>query len=215
MSEILAEQRSQEWFEMRRGKITSSEIYKIMSEKGLTETAKTYLLEKASEYFGGEIESVSTMPLDWGRELEPVAIRFYEDATKTQVVKASFMLADENYGGSPDGLVLPKGIVEVKCPFKSANHFKHGLINSPETFKKVVPNYYYQCISNMICAKAEWCDFISYDPRVNPDYQMFRYRLHLDQDEVAFVKARVAEAVEYLQSLKSRIAASRPVVMSV
>ena len=31
---MLVEQRSQEWFDMRRGKITSSEIHKIMGGKG-------------------------------------------------------------------------------------------------------------------------------------------------------------------------------------
>ena len=34
---MLIEQRSEEWFQLRRGKITSSEIHKIMGEKGLTE----------------------------------------------------------------------------------------------------------------------------------------------------------------------------------
>jgi len=31
---MLIEQRSEEWFQLRRGKITSSEIHKIMGEKG-------------------------------------------------------------------------------------------------------------------------------------------------------------------------------------
>lgn len=213
MSEIIVEQRSPEWFEIRKGKITSSEIYKIMGEKGFTETAKTYLLEKASEFYGGVVESVSTMPLDWGRELEPIALKHYEYTTLTTVTKASFIEVDKYYGGSPDGLVLPDGIVEVKCPFKSANHFKHGLINTPEEFRKIAPNYYYQCISNMICAKAQWCDFISYDPRVHPDYQMFIYRLPIDELEVLMMKERISQAVEYLEQLKLRISASRPVTL--
>lgn len=215
MSEVLVEQRSPEWFEMRRGKITSSEIYKIMGEKGFTETAKTYLLEKASEHFGGVIESVNTMPLDWGRELEPIAIQHYQNITGKVVEKASFIDVNKNYGGSPDGLVSPGGIIEIKCPFKSANHFKHGLINTPEKFKKTTPNYYYQCISNMICAGATWCDFISYDPRVNPDYQMFIYTLHLDEEEVAYMKERLQLAVEYLIDLKNTIATVKPIVPAV
>ena len=58
---MLVEQRSQEWFDMRRGKITSSEIHKIMGGKGdsLSETAKTYLLEKACEFYGGHGNSAT------------------------------------------------------------------------------------------------------------------------------------------------------------
>jgi len=78
---MLIEQRSEEWFQLRRGKITSSEIHKIMGEKGLTETAKTYLLEKVCEHFGGVTEPAHGQALDWGTELEPVAIEHYEKVT--------------------------------------------------------------------------------------------------------------------------------------
>ncbi len=53
-NELIVEQRSTEWFHMRLGKITSSEISKIMGQEGkLSETAKTYLLEKVAELLGG------------------------------------------------------------------------------------------------------------------------------------------------------------------
>jgi len=207
---MLIEQRSEEWFKIRRGKITSSEIHKIMGEKGLTETAKTYLLEKVCENFGGVTEPAHGQALDWGTELEPVAIEHYSKVTKTEVEKASFIVANKFYGGSPDGIVKPNGVIEVKCPFKSANHFKHGLIDSPAKFKKVAPNYYYQCISNMICAKAKWCDFISFDPRVSSDYQMFIYRLELDKEEASLIKERLEIAVKYMEELKEEIESAKP-----
>ena len=207
---MLIEQRSEEWFQLRRGKITSSEIHKIMSEKGLTETAKTYLLEKVCEHFGGVTEPITGQALEWGTELEPVAIEHYEKVTKTVVEKAPFISYDEFYGGSPDGIVKPNGVIEVKCPFKSANHFKHGLIDSPAKFKKVAPNYYYQCISNMICAGATWCDFISFDPRVSSDFQMFIYRLELDKEETKAIKERIKVAVEYMQELRGEIERAKP-----
>lgn len=207
---MLIEQRSEEWFQLRRGKITSSEIHKIMGEKGLTETAKTYLLEKVSELFGGVTEPAHGQALEWGTELEPIAIEYYGKVTDTKVEKASFIAASEYYGGSPDGIVKPNGIIEVKCPFKSANHFKHGMIDSPIKFKKVAPNYYYQCISNMICARATWCDFISFDPRVSPDYRMFIYRLELDQQEVKLINERVELAVEYIKGLEKEIKNAKP-----
>lgn len=207
---MLIQQRTPEWFEIRKGKITSSEIYKIMGDRGFTEIAKTYLLEKACEFYGGVTEPVTGQALEWGVELEPVAIQYYEELTGIEVEKASFIIVNDFYGGSPDGIVEPHGIVEVKCPYKSANHFKHGLINSPEKFKKIVPNYYYQCISNMICAKAHWCDFISYDPRVAEDYQMFIYRLELDPQEVDTITEKVNLAIKYIQQLKEEIEKAKP-----
>ena len=71
---MIIEQRSAEWFEMRKGRITSSEIYKIMGKGDLTETAKTYLLEKVCELYGGVTEPAVGAALTWGTELEPVAI---------------------------------------------------------------------------------------------------------------------------------------------
>jgi len=206
---MIIEQRSPEWFDLRRGKITSSEIHKIMGKESFSETAKTYLLEKVCEHYNGYSEPASGQALDWGTEMESVAIEYYEQATGLKVDKAPFIAYNDYYGGSPDGLVSPNGIIEVKCPYKSANHFKHGLIDTPEKFKKATPNYYYQCISNMICAKATWCDFISFDPRVKEGYQMFVFRLELNHEEAESIKERVDSAVEYMAGLKIEIEAAR------
>ena len=207
---MIVEQRSPEWFQMRKGRITSSEIYKIMGKGDLSETAKSYLLEKVCELYGGVTEPATGTALTWGTELEPVAIEHYEKLTNSKVEKASFIPVGDHYGGSPDGLIPKDGIIEVKCPFKSANHFKHGMINTPEKFKKIAPNYYYQCVSNMICAEAKWCDFISYDPRVQEEYKMFTYRLFLTAEEAAAVTDRVEIAFEYMKTLVKEIEAAKP-----
>jgi putative phage-type endonuclease len=207
---MIIEQRSEEWFEIRKGKITSSEIHKIMGKGDLSETAKTYILEKVCELYGGVTEPAVGAALNWGTDLEPVAIEHYEELTKAKVEKASFIPVGQHYGGSPDGLIAPEGIIEVKCPFKSANHFKHGMINTPEKFKKIAPNYYYQCISNMICAEAKWCDFISFDPRVSDDYKMFIFRLHLTEEEKIAVTERIKVAFEYMKVLVKEIEAAKP-----
>lgn len=207
---MIIEQRSQEWFEIRKGKVTSSEIHKIMGRDALTETAKTYLLEKVCELYGGVAEPAVGAALTWGTELEPVAIEHYEKLTKIKVEKASFIPIGLHYGGSPDGLVAKEGIIEVKCPFKSANHFKHGMINTAEKFKKIAPNYYWQCVSNMICAETQWCDFISYDPRVQEEYQMFIFRLERDEEEMIFLQERLKIALEYMKELVTEIEAAKP-----
>lgn len=204
---MLVEQRSEEWFNVRKGKITGSELHKIMGGKdgALTQTAKTYLLEKVAELHGGHGATASGAAIDWGVDLEDTAIGVYQDRTKNTVEKCSFIQVDANYGGSPDGKVGTEGAIEVKCPFNSVNHFKHGLIRTDEDFKDVATNYYYQCISHMICLNAQWCDFISYDPRVHEDCQMFIYRLHRNEDEITAIKAKVETAVAYMEELKNQL----------
>lgn len=206
---LLIEQRTDAWFELRKGKITSSEIHKIMGTgKGsevLTDTAKTYLLSKVIEHFDGFAERAVGSALDWGTEMEPAAIEFYEKKFNVVVDKASFVPFNNVYGGSPDGLVGKEGIIEVKCPFTSVNHFKHGLIDSDAAFKKVKPEYYYQCISNMICTNTTWCDFVSFDPRVKSEFVMFNYRLHLTEEEKAAMLDKVAVASAYMEELKNKL----------
>mgnify|MGYP003473559635 FL=1 len=43
------EQRSQEWYDLRKGVFTSSEAHKLLGIKGLGQTGETYALEKAIE----------------------------------------------------------------------------------------------------------------------------------------------------------------------
>ena len=57
----------------------------------------------------------------------------------------------------------------------------------------------------MIALNAKWCDFVSYDPRVNEDYQIFVFRLLRDEEEINAIKARVEIATQYLNELKALI----------
>ena len=199
---MLIEQRSKEWFDLRKGKITSSEVHKIMGDGKVKET---YLLEKISESLGGFATLATGAAIEWGTELEELAAKVYAEKTGTVVEKASFIVYNDNYGGSPDGIIAPDGIIEIKCPYVSANHFKHGLIKSATDLKKVAPNYYYQCVSNMLCANAQWCDFISYDPRVDECCNMYVFRLNRDEAEIEAVKAKIEAAATLLAELKTKL----------
>ena len=206
---MLIEQRSEEWFNLRKGKITSSEIHKIMGDaKGkelLTETAKSYLLEKISESLGGFSTPAIGAALDWGTDLEETAREIYQAQTGNVTTKCSFMAVNDFYGGSPDAIVEPDGVIEIKCPYGSANHFKYGLISSASDLKKVATGYYYQCMSHMLVTGAKWCDFISFDPRVHADYMMFVFRLERDEEEIANMKNKLDIAIEYMAEIRKKL----------
>ena len=207
---MLIQQKSPEWFNIRKGRITSSEVWKIMGEgksktESLSETAKSYLLEKVSEKLGGFSSPALGQALDWGTDLEDTARDIYKAATGLDVQPCSFYTVGNHYGGSPDSIVNPDGTLEIKCPYNSVNHFKYGLITSDAEFKKASTAYYYQCISHMAVTGAKWCDFISFDPRVSTDYMMFIYRLHRDEDEIKNMLSRVDIAVGYMKELANKL----------
>lgn len=199
---MLVEQRSAEWFDLRRGKITSSEFHKIMGDGKVRET---YLLEKIAESMGGESPAASGAAIDWGVDLEDTAVEVYEARTGNKVDKCSFISISDFYGGSPDGRVGEEGAIEIKCPFGSANHFKYGLITSDAEFKKAKPDYYYQCVSHMIVTGAKWCDFISFDPRVYAEYMMFVYRLHRNEDEIENMLEKLDSAIKFIEETKKKL----------
>jgi hypothetical protein len=57
----------------------------------------------------------------------------------------------------------------------------------------------------MVCAEANWCDFISFDPRVAEEYQVFVFKLQLDQSEADYMVKKIETAVKYLKELKEKI----------
>jgi hypothetical protein len=60
----------------------------------------------------------------------------------------------------------------------------------------------------MVCAGRKWCDFVSYDPRLPENLQLFIERIELDEDyakklqnEVVMFLVEVNEKVEKLRKI--------------
>jgi hypothetical protein len=200
-------------------KFTSSCIHKLISlprdkearERGeLGDTGKEYVMEKISEEvegFNPEFENEATR---WGNENEPKAVYWYEQKTGFRVDSPGFLSYNDFFGGSPDRTVFDpisgrKGGLEVKCPHKSTNHLWHCMINSDDYFKANHKDYYWQCISHMIVLDVEWCDFVSFDPRINHEIGFFMYRLYRNEGDVLQLLNRVEEANNYKTKLKIQL----------
>ena len=209
-----AEQRSVEWLDERKGKFTSSEIFKLMTEPRskaakdageLSEGAKTYVKTKLAEQVGGFIPSFDNDSMAWGTQQEYYAKEAYFNITGKRIIDCGFIehpTMNFFYGGSPDGIIEDlKGCVEIKCPY---NHIEHCLIDSPEYFKVNLPNYYYQCISHMILTESEYCVFLSYDPRIK-DLGLFQFILPVDYIEVNRVLEKILKAHRYMNTLKQQL----------
>ncbi|MBW3019947.1 YqaJ viral recombinase family protein, partial [Candidatus Woesearchaeota archaeon] len=79
-----------------------------------------------------------------------------------------FIRSDESnlVGCSPDGLIGDKGLTEIKCPFFTKNHVKHLVEGAPIDYQQ-------QMQFQMFVWKREWNDFVSFDPRVEPPYDLY------------------------------------------
>lgn len=187
------EQRSKEWFEMRKGRFTASRISEIMGIKGLGLTGETYAEELANELVFGRDEEEEFVSYDMmrGIQLEPIAFDKFQELKSfdfISVQKSEFFPFGENAGASPDGLVGDDAILEIKCP-------------RPKKFFKLVAKgidaidktYIHQMQMQMLCTNSQRCYFFNY---IIYNGQPMWHELIIERDEttIELMKLRIEEA---------------------
>lgn len=115
------EQRSEEWYNVRAGIITSSVVSSIMAKNGLGKGADTLCMKLADEkLYGIEDSGMDTFHMQRGRELEPHAFkdaqRYLSREFKTLRECGFFYNSELNSGSSPDGVISDGGLWENKAP---------------------------------------------------------------------------------------------------
>ncbi len=184
------EQRSDEWFAARLGKATASRVADIVAKTktGYSASRANYLAQLVCERMTGtKADSFSNAAMMWGTEVEPEARAAYSFERDVDVEEVGFIdhpaLAA---GASPDGLVGADGMLEVKCP-NTATHIETLLSG------KVADKYVVQMQWQMACTGRQWCDFVSYDPRMREGLKIFIQRVPRDAERIAELEAEVAK----------------------
>lgn len=181
----MIEQRSDEWFQQRAGKITASRFADAIAFN--TKTGKptaarqTYMRTLVAEILSGRPRhSVGSQAMTWGTEAEQFAREAYELETGLVVAEAEFTVhyAHDFIGGSPDGLVGQDGLIEIKSPHDEQVHINTLLNGMPDDHKPQVQG-------NLMVTGREWLDFISFDPRQAPRYQLYIQRIERDEDYIS------------------------------
>lgn len=192
------EQGTKEWFEARKGKFTSSEIHKIMGSKGIGKTGFTYIAEVVGEQFSEFVkEEVFSKALQWGKDNEPKVKRFLIKEKGFDIIESGFTPSEfEFFGGSLDGWDRnTDSVIEIKCPYNTGNHIKHGLnCQDLETFKKEVKEYYWQLVGNCFSMNTNRCFFVSFDPRINSNLGLIIKQFEIPQEDIDLLKERLQEA---------------------
>jgi putative phage-type endonuclease len=181
---IDAPQRSEAWFLARLGRVTGSRVDEMLAivQKGESAKRRDYRMDLVTERLTGRPaeDGYVNADMERGIALEPEARAAYEALTGVLVDQTGFLAHDELMAGcSLDGHVgAYEGIVEIKCP-RSANHFaalRAGGLPS---------KYVAQVTHNLWVTGAQWCDFMSYDPRFPERLQLYVHRVQASDLDLA------------------------------
>jgi len=184
------EQRTEEWFAARCGKVTASRVADIIAKtkSGPSASRENYLAQLVCERMTGKpAESYSNSAMQHGTDTEPYARAAYEARMDLLVTEVGFI--DHPWiamsGASPDGLAN-EGMVEIKCP-NTATHIDTLL-------SRTVPaKYITQMMWQMACADRPWCDFVSFDPRLPERHQLFIKRINYDPEMVNLLENSIIQ----------------------
>ena len=198
MTEIV--QGTDEWFAARLGKVTASRVADVIAKTktGYSASRDNYMAQLVCERLTGQKgESFTNAAMQWGTETEPQARAAYSAARFEIVEEVGFVNHPtiEAAGASPDGFVGDLGLIEIKCP-NTATHIDTLL-------SQTVPSKYNtQMQWQMICTGKHFCDFVSYDPRLPTELQMFIKRVKYDPVYGAMLEK---EVIGFLKELDNKI----------
>jgi putative phage-type endonuclease len=188
------QQGSEEWRLARCGHITASRLHAATAKGargGYLSTRQDVIWQVIEERLTGiPAEVFQTYAMRWGTETEPSAIAAAELICGFSVEPAGYVQHSSipMTGASPDGLIGQDGLIEVKCP-TTKTHLQ-TLLNG-----RVPEQYRPQMQWQLACTGREWVQFVSFDPRLPVEYQLFLDIEHRDEDEIAFL-AKEIEALE-------------------
>jgi putative phage-type endonuclease len=202
------EQRTDEWYAARLGKVTASSLYKVLArtKTGYGADRGNYLTQLVLERItGAKAESYINASMQWGIDQEPFARAAYETAKGVMVEEIAFVQHPtiEMSGASPDGLVGDDGMVEIKCP-DSKTALECWLSTNP-----VESKYFAQMQWQMKCADRAWCDYVVFDPRMPAKAQLFVCRVQRDDQWLA---ATEDEVLKFLAEVDAKVAALKQII---
>lgn len=110
------EQRSEEWFAARKGRVTASMVGAILGVSPNLSRAGA-MRRMVRDAHGAEPEFTGNIATQYGEANEEGAVAEYRMETGNTVELVGFIAKEDWAGCSPDGLINDDGGLEVKCPF--------------------------------------------------------------------------------------------------
>lgn len=204
-------QRSSEWFSIREGRFTASQIHRLLGDGKRDMTAKelriykennpkgkrktidtygsglvTYAQERAIEsIYGRGEDNIVSFDMQRGIELESLAFKKFQELKALEFLECrevGFFTWGKNGGASPDGMVSDGSCLEIKCPKR-------------EKFFRLVANgiieidnvYVAQMQMQMLCTGAKKTYFFNYLVENGVEYW---HEIVVPRDEVMISKIK-------------------------
>ena len=179
------EQGTEDWHQIRKGKITGTTLKGIM---GTPKARKTALYEILAERLTVGVDMEYENAMERGLRLESDAVAMFELEKDKKVELTGFCEDDTNpmIANSPDGLIGETEAIEVKC-LGGTNHIKMWLEN-------VIPEeYFWQVVQYFIVnEKLEKLYFVGYNPDI-PIHSLHIIEVERDNILEDIKKAKVAQ----------------------
>ena len=187
------EQRTEDWYNIRKGKMTASNADTIIANgKGL----ETYIYNLMAEYYSSaEKENYINADMQRGIDLEPEARLEFEFYTDLDVQEVGFIEYNEFIGVSPDGLIGDDGLIEIKCPNDSV-YFKLLLSDN------IKPEYIAQMQMQLYVTDRQYCYFVSYNP--NFEKSLYIKKITRDEEMIEKLKKGLDKGTEFIKEIKKQ-----------
>ena len=196
------EQGSADWLSMRIGKVTASRVKDVLTKgrgSAPSKTAETYMIELLAEMLTGESKPFfENDAMRWGTETEPQARAMYELKSGNTVDEVAFIEYSDFIGVSPDGLIGKDGLIEIKCP-TTITQLKRAL---SDNYSK---DYYEQIQMQLWVSGRKWCDFVSFDPRLDCAAGYLEQRVTRDEAFIEDMKEKTYAFVVKMNDLYSKL----------
>jgi putative phage-type endonuclease len=154
----------------------------------------------AERLTGNLTETFTNDAMRWGTEQEAAAREMYAFAHDREVSQVGLVIHPtiEMSVASPDGLIGDDGLVEIKAPL-TATHIETLLRGTADS------RYVKQMQWQMACTGRQWCDWVSYDPRMPGEMQMFVCRVTRCDDAIADLEKQVSEFLAEVDDTVNRL----------
>jgi len=199
------EQRTEEWFQARLGKVTASRVADVLAKikSGESASRRNYKIQLVSERLTGEKqETYINQAMQDGIDREFYAreryVQQFGEVEEVGFVKHPTLEA----GASPDGMVGDDGIIEIKCPMGSTHT---ETLMTQDVPSRYIPQIQFQ----LLVTGRKWCDFVSYNPMFPEHLQVFVKRVEADpvyqkelESEVKQFLSEVDNVINKLKEIK-------------
>lgn len=147
----LVKQRTIEWLDMRKDRLTASDLGDAIKEGAVSNS----LALKKANITVDNINYNAIPALKWGTMFENMASRCYSQANYNIHIEEFGLICDKNnihFGASPDGINELGIMIEIKCPYS------RKIIEN-----YIPPKYYMQIQGQLAVCELEECDYIECD----------------------------------------------------